>query len=146
MNMQLPNHLLFSEIEKLLEEGHTVTLRTKGSSMFPFIVGGRDSVVLQKAEKLQKGDIVLARLPGKDYVLHRIYRLRNEEVLLMGDGNLCATEHCMRKDVRGKVTAIIRNGKTIDCEAEGERRRARWWQRLLPLRRILIKIGKYVCT
>ena len=146
MNMQLPNHLLFSEIEKLLEEGHTVTLRTKGSSMFPFIVGGRDSVVLQKAEKLQKGDIVLAQLPGKDYVLHRIYRLRDEEVLLMGDGNLCATERCMRKDVRGKVTAIIRNGKTIDCKAEDERWRARWWQWLLPLRRILIKISKHVCT
>ena len=34
------------EVERLLSQGTAVTIMTKGSSMMPFIVGERDSVVL----------------------------------------------------------------------------------------------------
>ena len=73
--MRLPNHLLFADVVALLSEGYTVTLRAKGSSMFPFIVGGRDSVALRKRKHVCKGDIVLARIPEKTYVLHRVCRV-----------------------------------------------------------------------
>ena len=63
--MELANEILFPEVAALLEEGHTVTLKAKGTSMMPFIVGGRDSVVLQKADRVAVGDIVLARLDDR---------------------------------------------------------------------------------
>lgn len=44
----LSNDLLLSEVALMLSEGCTVTLLAKGSSMFPFIIGGCDRVVLQK--------------------------------------------------------------------------------------------------
>ena len=71
----LPNDMLLADVVSLLSSGHTVTLRAKGDSMFPFIVGGRDCVVLQRSRSVRVDDIVLARLPGRGYVLHRYQEL-----------------------------------------------------------------------
>ena len=138
--MIIDNYTAFSAIEGLLKEGHAVTLRTKGYSMLPFIVGGRDKVVLQQAVSWQEGDIVLAHLPEGRYVLHRIYRLSEEKVILMGDGNLQATECCKQSDIVGMAVQIIRDGRVVDCRAAGERWRARLWRWLLPLRRYIVWI------
>ena len=86
--MSIPNNILFDDVVSMLSKGHTVTLRAKGNSMFPFTVGGRDCVVLQKVVCIQEGDIVLAHLEGKRYVLHRIYYMNKDEIVLMGDGNV----------------------------------------------------------
>lgn len=64
-SINVPNSVLLPEVERLLREGRRVTLRTRGHSMLPFIVGGRDSVVLRPPTlPLQPGRIVLA-LIGK---------------------------------------------------------------------------------
>lgn len=136
------NDLFFAEVERMLSQGQAVTLRGKGRSMLPFIVDGRDSVVLrQTGGDLAVGDIVLARVPGKGYVLHRIYEVHGEWLTLMGDGNLCVTEKCRREDVRGKAASIVRNGRTVECASRAERFKAACWRRLLPVRRYLL----YIC-
>ena len=136
------NDLFFAEVERMLSQGQAVTLCGKGRSMLPFIVDGRDSVVLRQAGgDLAVGDIVLARVPGKGYVLHRIYEVHGEWLTLMGDGNLCVTEKCRREDVRGKAASIVRNGRTVDCASRAERFKAACWRRLLPVRRYLL----YIC-
>ncbi len=137
----LNNELFFIEVARLLSQGHLVTLRGKGRSMFPFIADGRDSVVLQKTADLATGDIVLAQIEGKGYVLHRIYKTEGEWLTLMGDGNLRATERCRRKDVLGKAVSILRGGRTVDCSSPSERLKAACWRWLLPLRRCLL----FVC-
>ena len=40
------NHILVTEIDRLVNEGTQVTFVPKGNSMLPFIRGGRDSVAL----------------------------------------------------------------------------------------------------
>ncbi len=140
--LALENESYFSEVTRLLAEGHSVTIPTKGSSMLPFIVGGRDRVVLCPAVALQTGDIVLAHLPEYGYVLHRIYRLSGNEVTLMGDGNIKAVERCRVEDVVGRVAGILRNGRCVDCLSPVARRRARLWRQLLPLRRCLLFVYK----
>ena len=107
--------------------------------MLPFIIGGRDSLVLVAAGSLCVGDIVLARLPERGYVLHRVYRLSGDSLTLMGDGNLRAVERCRAGDVVGKAVAILRDGhRHVDCASSAERRKARLWRHLLPLRRYLL--------
>ena len=44
--VQYANAILIPEIVKLLDEGHTVTLRLKGYSMRPFLEDGRDKALL----------------------------------------------------------------------------------------------------
>lgn len=140
----VPNEQLLPEVERMLAHGTTVTLRVKGNSMQPFIVGSRDSVVLIPATHLRKGDIVLARLADNRYVLHRILRFQEEEVTLLGDGNLLATEHCLASDISGKVIKIIRNGKYVDADSPAEKRKAALWETALPVRRYLLAIYRRI--
>ena len=70
--VELPNEILLKEVEKLISEGHDVTLRVRGVSMRPFLEDRRDKIVLTKVQTPQIGDAVLAEIfPGK-YVFHRI--------------------------------------------------------------------------
>lgn len=141
--MLLPNHLLFADVKALLSEGYTVTLRAKGTSMFPFIVGGRDSVTLQKRKHVCKGDIVLVLIPEKTYVLHRVYRVEGDIFVLMGDGNVYVTETCRKEDILGTVLTIIRNGRLVDCSSPAESLKARFWRLSLPVRRYLLPICRW---
>ena len=44
----LPNALMLGEVSRMLDDGHSVVIMTKGASMSPFIRGERDSVELEK--------------------------------------------------------------------------------------------------
>lgn len=134
----LNNNLFFIEVARMLSQGRSVTLQTKGKSMYPFITGGRDIVELRKTDTLSVGDIVLAHIPEKGYVLHRIYRMQGERLTLMGDGNLHAREQCEKTEVSGKVIRILRNGRYVECDTFRERFKADCWRRLLPVRRFLL--------
>lgn len=134
----LDNEPFFAEVARLLSQGHRVTLRAWGDSMFPFIAGGKDSVVLSKSKDIGVGDIVLAALPDNRYVLHRVYRMQGDGFVLMGDGNLQATERCGKKHVQGKVVRILRGGRPVDCTSKAAHRKAAVWRWLLPVRRYLL--------
>ncbi len=129
----LSNEVFLEEVGSLLDEGREVSFTPLGSSMLPYIRGGRDSVRLQKKDSLEVGDIVLVRLQGR-YVLHRIIALEGEKVTLMGDGNIVGTESCRRSDVMGTVVAI-QKGKREIIPGKG-----RFWRAIKPFRRYILAI------
>lgn len=137
---KISNEELIPEVIKLLSEGNTVTIRAKGNSMLPFIIGGRDSVALQKKETFVIGDIVMAEISPKLFILHRILKIEGEKITLMGDGNLSGVEVCCKEKICGHAIRIIHNGKRIDCNSKGERFKARIWRKILPVRRYLLFI------
>ena len=49
--------LIMAEAIRLVGEGVSVTFPVNGRSMLPFIVGGRDSVILEKPVDLRVGDV-----------------------------------------------------------------------------------------
>lgn len=112
--------------------------------MLPFIVDDRDSVTLCKAGTVNKGDIALAQLADGRYVLHRVIDIEGERVKLMGDGNLGGTEECPKRDIAGIAVRILRNGRYVDCASETERRKAKLWGLLKPIRRYLLAIYKQI--
>ncbi|MCQ2184717.1 MAG: S24/S26 family peptidase [Bacteroidales bacterium] len=110
----LPNEILIEETAKLLDEGTQVILCAKGNSMRPYIRDGKDSVLLVRADSVQPGDVVLARIAPKRYVLHRLRKMEGDVLTLKGDGNLDGTEKCRRQDIIGVATRIIRpSGKSV---------------------------------
>ena len=137
--IQFPNAILLPEIVKMLNEGHTVTLRLKGFSMRPFLEDGRDKALLTKAVNPKVGDPVLAEVSPKHFVLHRIIRISGDEVVLRGDGNL-GTETCRLDDVKGAVVGFYRKGReTLDLTDGRKWRVYSWlWTRLYPIRRYLL--------
>ena len=137
--MEFDNKIMLGAVFTFLERGKDVTINVKGRSMLPFLVGGRDKVVLTATKSgLHTGDAVLAELRPGQYVLHRIIALEGEDVTLMGDGNLRGTEHCKVQDVRGIVTQYIRPNRTILAADRSLQRRIRLWRKLLPVRRYLL--------
>lgn len=134
----LPDEVLLGEVAAVLREGREAVIAPSGSSMRPFIRGGKDRVVLRRTESVSPGDIVLARI-GAHYVLHRVIAREGERLTLMGDGNLRETESCTADDILGSAVEIIR--------PDGSRRtpgKGRLWRALRPLRRILLAIYKRV--
>ena len=128
------NEVLLEDAAALMQEGREVTLRPLGSSMLPFIRGGRDSVRLKKMPSVAVGDMLLVRLEGPRYVLHRLIQKDGDRLTLMGDGNLTGTENCTEADVLGTVTAIER-GTRVVVPGNG-----RWWRVLKPFRRYILGI------
>ena len=130
--IQFANAILLPEIVKMLNEGHTVTLRLKGFSMRPFLEDGRDKALLTKPTNPKVGDPVLAEIAPKHFVLHRIISIKGDDVTLRGDGNL-GTENCKLKDVQGAVIGFYRKGRETLDRTDGRKWRVySWlWTRLL---------------
>ena len=58
--MVIDNDAFFADVLTVLDQGKRVTIPVKGYSMLPFIRGGKDLVVLEKAgDVLKADDIVL---------------------------------------------------------------------------------------
>ena len=119
----MPNAVLLPEIVRLLDEGHTVTLRLRGHSMRPFLEDGRDK----------------ALLGPKHYVLHRIIAIEGNQVTLRGDGNL-NNEYCQLNDVKGAVIGFYRKGRERLDRTDGTKWRfySAVWTHLYPIRRYLL--------
>ena len=137
----MTDHEIIDEAIRLVDEGVSVTLPVNGNSMLPFIIGGKESVILQKPEQLIVGDVVLAWADGYRYVVHRIVRIDGERVTLMGDGNLVGTEHCILNDIKARVTHVVDAKKRTHYLYKGWRKlAAKVWYWLRPVRRYLLAI------
>ena len=131
MNMTFPNEALLPEVADLLARGSEVEIRTKGSSMLPFIVGDRDSVRLKAMPVYAAGDPVLAEIAKGRFVLHRIVKIEGDCVTLKGDGNLVGTETCRLADIKGKAIAVVNpSGRVKDLASPKALKRARRWNAL----------------
>ena len=129
------------EALRLVQKGVTVTFPVTGQSMLPFIIGGKERVILHRPGLIAVGDVVLAWVDGNRYVVHRIIKLDYDRVTLMGDGNVKGTEHCLLKDVKARVTHVVSaDNKKRDLYSRWRVRAAKLWYWLRPIRRYLLAI------
>ena len=133
---------IIQEAVRLVQDGVSVTFPVKGRSMLPFIIGGCESVVLQKPDELKVGDVVLAEIAPEHYVVHRIIRIGpDDRITLMGDGNIRGTESCTRKHVLARATHVVNaKGERRSLDSKGQMFKARVWYRIRPLRRIILAV------
>ena len=158
MNTSDSKYKAIAALEQFIREGRPVKFPVKGTSMLPFIVGGRDCVEFYPVEgELKVGDIVMARVEEGYPVVHRIIGIEpvagdassasssadDCRIILTGDGNLGFKEHCLHKDVIAKAHAVIRpDGSRKSLISQKALRNWHRWQRLRPVRRGLLKIIK----
>lgn len=126
-----------------IEEGHTATISLRGVSMRPFLEDGRDKALLGKPSDIKVGDAVLAEISPSRYVLHRVWKIKGENVTLLGDGNL-TPEHCHLSDIRAKALGFYRKKRDNFDSVDSYK----WkvysfiWTRLFPIRRYLLFIHR----
>ena len=133
---------IIEEAIRLVREGVNVTLPVNGNSMLPFIIGGKESVILHSPGGIvDVGDVVLAWVDGNRYVVHRIIKLDYDRVTLMGDGNVAVTEHCRLNDIKARVTHVVdAKDKTHYLYNRWRMFGAKVWYWLRPIRRYLLAI------
>lgn len=135
------DHYIIEEAIRLVQERISVTLPVNGNSMLPFIIGSKESVILQQPGLTNVGDVVLAWVDGNRYVIHRIIRIKDDQVTLMGDGNLVGTERCQLSDIKAIATHVVdAKGRRHDLYSKWRCKAAKAWWYLRPIRRYLLAI------
>lgn len=140
----LPNEPLLGHVAELVSKGHNVTIRVRGNSMNPFFIDRRDEVILSPFtdRDIKVGAVILARDERDRIVFHRIIRIKGDDIVMMGDGNVRGVEHTNINRVLGLLTGGIRNGKAVDCTGFAWRFFSIIWRFLLPMRRLLLAVWR----
>lgn len=99
-----------------LNNGKKIRLSPSGNSMYPFIFGGRDAVILEKIDRpLRRGDICMYRRDNGLHVLHRIFRINARGIYMIGDHQV-QVEGPLRQDQMLAVACkMIRKDHEMDC-------------------------------
>lgn len=86
-----------------------------GRSMYPLLLGGRDSVICEKLTRNpKKYDVVLYKRNGK-YILHRIVKIKKAGYIIRGDN--CYFDETDIEEFLGVMKGFYRKGKFhSDCE------------------------------
>ena len=99
---------MYPLISEIISSGGSFRLFPKGISMLPTIKEGEDSVELAAPKKLKRYDIVLYKRPSGQYVIHRIIKIKNDEVSLCGDNQVCLENNVDVNSVLAKVVGIYK--------------------------------------
>ena len=110
-------------IEQYLSENGTLTYSNKGTSMMPLLREGKDMFTLRRkgAERCKIGDVVLYKRPPKDYVLHRVVEVRENDYVILGDNCVTYEYGIKDSDILGVMTSFTRGGKEYRVESRGYR-------------------------
>lgn len=100
-----------------LKEKEQIEVLTSGRSMEPLFKEHRDIAVVSRVEKpFKKGDIVLYSRDEKSFILHRIVKIKGENLIIRGDNNLNFESDIKADRVIGVLTALYRKGKYMTAE------------------------------
>ncbi len=133
------------DIEQLLKDGSAVKLKPQGYSMYPLFIPGRDEAVIEAypIDQLHRGDVILYRRDHGILVLHRICRITADGFYLVGD-NQTEIEGPLRPDqIRGKMTDVVRNGKSFSVSHPLYRMLSSIWLFLRPIRPLFWRIAAF---
>ena len=126
---------LMPQLLELLEVTESVPLVISGSSMTPFLAHGRDTVYLTKIRKpLKRGDMVLYRRDSGNYILHRVYRMKEDSYTMVGDAQTWLETGIRRDQILARVTAVCRRGKLLQKGSFWWAFFEKVWIRMVPLR------------
>lgn len=144
--IQVPNDLFFGWVESEIAQGRSVRFRSKGVSMYPFIRGGRDEILISPFYDMELSvmDVVLFKYKGQ-YVLHRIVGRDGDLLTLKGDGSFKEKEVCSVGDVVGVLKAVIRpSGKVVEVDSWKWKFYSRIWCRMGILKNPILRLLHFI--
>lgn len=131
------------DVEKMLLSGAPVFIPLTGYSMFPLFAGGRDKVYVEpipEGYEFKRLDVVLYRREGSKLVLHRVYKVTEEGLFLVGDNQIEIEGPLPFKQARGIMTAALRKGKKFYVTSPLYRMYSFIWMTIRPIRPVVIKV------
>ncbi len=125
-----------SVLRELAEDGKVVSMLIAGSSMSPFLCHNRDYIYFTRPDREpRRGDMVFYQRDNGQYVMHRIYKKKQNGYYMVGDAQTQLEGPLRRDQIFARVIKVKRKGKMI-------RPGDFWWEffehiwiRIVPLRR-----------
>ncbi len=131
---------IYPVIKETLLSGGTVELPITGTSMFPLLKAGRDTVIIKADSQYNIGDIIFYRRDDGHFVLHRIVGADENGFILCGDNQTLLEKNITDRHIIAKVTEIKRDGKIISAHDPKYLKTVNFWIKALPYRRIPLVI------
>ena len=104
------------DFKTVLEKDGVLAQLPLGTSMLPMLKQKRDTVVIEKLTKKPKvNDVVLYQRKNKDYVLHRIIKIKNDSYVIRGDNCFYNEYDITDNDIIGILSGFYKDEKYVDC-------------------------------
>ena len=134
--------LSIPEWHRMALEGNAPPVRIplNGNSMFPLIRWGKDFVTIIPLDReLKIGDIVLIAEPNTGrYVMHRVWEIRDSQVLTWGDNCWKPDAWFSTDKIWGRAILIERGHREIKPDPKKGMRWAKFWHKAGRIYRLSI--------
>ena len=125
-----------SVLREIAEEGKVVSLRIAGSSMSPFLAHGRDYIYFTRPDReLRRGDMVFYQRRNGQYVMHRIWKKKEDGYYIVGDAQTDIEGPVLREQIFARIIKVKRKGKILEPGDFWWDFFEKVWIRLVPVRR-----------
>lgn len=125
--------------EPVIASGGEFRLFHKGISMMPLLRQGIDSVVLSKLNREPKRfDIVAYRRANGQFVLHRIWKIKKDQLVMCGDNHSDLEYGITKNNILAIVVGIYRDEEYIDIA------NSKWYKKYLKKLPFLHFKNKYI--
>ena len=106
-------------IEEAFSKDMTFKIPITGTSMNPFLVEGRDYVLIEKSSlPLEIGDVPLYRRDNGTFVLHRVVDKTEKGYVMCGDNQFILEKGIEDRHIIGVMCTVCRDGKTFSVDDE----------------------------
>lgn len=130
-------------IEKLLREGKTVQFSPIGGSMIPLFVTPQDKVVVTpEFDIIKRLDVMVYRRPNGPLIIHRVYKVDEKGIYLVGDRQQEIEGPLSREYMLGKMVSFVRKGRACTVKNPIYRAYSWLWMLVRPRRYRIIKYTK----
>lgn len=121
-------------IEEVIRFNGKIRLTVTGMSMYPLLRNRLDSVLLKKVDDIRKYDIVLYTRQDGSYVLHRVVKIKEKTVDIIGDGERRIEENVPKEKIIAVVDQVKRGKRIIDVNSFLYKVYCRIWTAFIPFR------------
>lgn len=104
-----------------LKKGSKVLISGCGKSMEPLINAETDKILLEgikEGEPVKKGEIYLYRRSTGAYAVHRVYKVRKNELYMLGDSQLLVEKGILREWLLGRVVRIVKPDGEVELTSD----------------------------
>lgn len=109
--------MIIDSVTEDLKKGSEVLISGCGTSMEPLIDPETDKLLLQaipKDHKVKEGEIYLYRRVGGGYAIHRVWRVKRDQVFMLGDGQLLIEKGIRREWLLARAVKLIKPSEEVE--------------------------------
>lgn len=144
----IPASEWIATVKPLLDEGYELKISPSGLSMYPFLVGGRDEVILRSTAQKPpvRGDIALYSRADGIHILHRVHHVKNEAYYMLGDAQTWVEGPIAKENVHAVAVSVVRKNRIISCDSFYLKCLVHIWLILRPVRPFIIWSRRVIAT